>query len=85
MVYRWHLADLPEGFDVPVTPEDVTAFARGCGVDLDATAPVLEALVLLHSLDLARWAMDVRPDLLPLHAAAAARTVRRYLAAGQPA
>ncbi len=85
MVYRWHLADRPEGFDVPVTAEDVSAFARGCGVDLAAAVPLLEALVLLHSLDLARWAMDLRPDLLPLHVAGATRSVRRYLAEGQRA
>jgi aminoglycoside phosphotransferase (APT) family kinase protein len=80
MVYRWHLADLPEGFEVPVTAGDLAAFARGCGVDLVAATPFLEALVLLRSLDLARWARDIRPDLLPHHAAGAARSVRRFLA-----
>jgi aminoglycoside phosphotransferase (APT) family kinase protein len=80
MVYRWHLAELPEGFDVPVTADDVAAFAGGCGVDLAATRPLLEALVLLHSLDLARWALDLRPDLLPQYAEGAARSVRRFLA-----
>ncbi|MFD3444269.1 phosphotransferase [Microbacteriaceae bacterium 4G12] len=84
-VYRWHLADLPEGFQVPVTAEDVSAFARGCGVDLAAVTPLLEALVLLHALDLARWAMDARPELLPHYATDAARAVRRFLSASQPA
>ena len=84
-VYRWHLADLPEGFEAPVTAGDVTAFARGCGVDLAAVTPLLETLVLLHALDLARWAMDVRPDLLSHYAAGAARAVRRFRPASQPA
>lgn len=84
-IYRWHLADLPEGFEVPVTAADVSAFARGCGVDLAAVTPLLEALVLLHALDLARWAMDARPELLPHYATGAAQAVRRFLSASQPA
>ena len=80
-VYRWHLAeDPPEGFDVPVGADDLAAFARGSGIDLGRATPLLEALVLLHSLDLARWALDMRPDLLPHYAEDAARFVRRYLA-----
>jgi aminoglycoside phosphotransferase (APT) family kinase protein len=81
-VYRWHLAELPEGFQAPVTAGDLAAFARGCGVDLAAVTPLLEALVLLRSLDLARWALDIRPDLLPHYAAGATRSVHRYLALG---
>lgn len=84
MVYRWHLTALPEGFEVPVTADDLAAFARGCGIELAAVTPLLEALVLLRSLDLARWAKDVRPDLLPQYAAEAARLVGRFLAGGQP-
>jgi aminoglycoside phosphotransferase (APT) family kinase protein len=83
MVYRWHLADLPEGFDAPVGGDDLAAFAHGCGVDLAAATPLLEALVLLRSLDLARWALDIRPDLLPHYAEGAALSVRRYLAGAQ--
>jgi aminoglycoside phosphotransferase (APT) family kinase protein len=82
-VYRWHLAgDPPEGFEVPVAGDDLAAFARGCGVDLGTVTPLLEALVLLHSLDLARWALDIRPDLLQHHAEGAATSVRRFLTLG---
>jgi hypothetical protein len=58
---------------------ELGAFADGLEVDLDAMLPVLHDLVLLHHLDLIRWAIDRRPDRLDQVAAQARNTVQRCL------
>ncbi len=50
---------------------ELTAFAEGCGLRLDAVLPSLQQLLILSLLDLVRWAADRRPDLLAGHVAAA--------------
>ena len=45
--------------------DELVAFADGHGLDLVALMPTLDAIRKLTALDLVRWALDRRPDLLP--------------------
>jgi aminoglycoside phosphotransferase (APT) family kinase protein len=44
--------------------QELLAFADGYGVSLDNIEETLENLTVLEALDLVRWAIDQRPDLL---------------------
>jgi Ser/Thr protein kinase RdoA (MazF antagonist) len=52
-------------------------FAAGFGIGPDEVASCLPRLELLQALDLARWAIDRRPDLLDHYRGSATETVRR--------
>lgn len=81
VVRRWWLGQDPQ---TPVTDDDLEAFAQGCGIDLVAEAPTIDALELVHALDVVRWALDRRPDRFPELRGAARLTVRRALDAARP-
>ncbi|WP_026377746.1 aminoglycoside phosphotransferase family protein [Aestuariimicrobium kwangyangense] len=52
-------------------------FAAGFGIDPEEVARGLPRLELLQALDLVRWAIDRRPDLLDHYRTTATQTVRR--------
>ena len=45
--------------------EELAAFGAGYGLDLERLWPTLDAIRQVTALDLVRWALDHRPDLLP--------------------
>jgi hypothetical protein len=57
---------------------ELLAFAHGYGISLDEISETLENLALLDALDLVRWAIDQRPDLLAQVAESAREHVARY-------
>ena len=72
-VYAWHITENALSY------ADVERFAEACGIPLGENVPTLEAMMLLRHLDLVRWCLDVRPDLLPEYREAARVGVRRFL------
>ncbi len=58
--------------------DDLAAFAAGYGVDLDQVELTLQSIRALTALDLARWALDRRPDRLPVLVASARDTLARW-------
>lgn len=70
---RVHLAE-----DNPTTAE-LEAFADGYGVSWYELVPLLESMVALHHLDLVRWAIGRRPDLLDETIENSRRGIERFL------
>lgn len=58
--------------------QEFLAFADGYGVSLDRILETLENLMTLDALDLVRWAIDQRPDLIAQIAESAREHVARY-------
>ena len=47
---------------------EMEAFAEGCGVRLADILDTIEDILVLYRLDLVRWALDLRPDRVPIKA-----------------
>lgn len=58
--------------------QELLAFADGYGVSLDKIRETLENLAVIEALDLVRWAIDQRPDLLAQVAESARGHVASY-------
>lgn len=65
--------------DDPST-EALDAFAAGYGLILSDHARIIDDLLVLGHLDLLRWALDHRPDLVDVTAAASRAGIERSLA-----
>lgn len=57
---------------------ELLSFADGYGVSLEKIRETLENLMVIEALDLVRWAIDQRPDLLPQVAESARGHVASY-------
>jgi fructosamine-3-kinase len=60
-LYTWHLVPDVES---PVSDEAWTRVLEGAGLTRADAEPIVQELVVLHALDLVRWAIDQRPDRL---------------------
>ncbi|WP_150306435.1 phosphotransferase family protein [Planctomonas psychrotolerans] len=72
-VFRWHVTEGSPDLD------SVRIFAEQCGLDWTRTLPDLEAMLALEALDLVRWSMAWRPDLLDDYRVSAATVLSRFL------
>ena len=57
--------------------EELAAFGAGYGLDLEEVRPTLDAIRQVTALDLVRWALDRRPDLVPSYVAHARQELAR--------
>ena len=64
------------------TAADLNAFAEGYGVRLDDLLETMQDLWLLNRIDVVRWAIDHRPDLIDSYSAKAQSAVQSRLAGG---
>ena len=62
--------------------QELLAFADGYGICLEEISETLENLMVLEALDLVRWAIDQRPDLLAQVAESARGQVASYAPPG---
>ena len=68
-VFEWAVA--AEDGDLGAFAQFVTA----AGLDVDAATATIERMLVLHLLDVTRWAADRRPDLYEKHRSAAAEGI----------
>lgn len=77
-VFQWSVED---GI---VTQDQFRAFAAAAGVDVVGSRTILDALIALRHLDLVRWALAQRPDLVPDYVRSARNGLALVLARADP-